>query len=334
MMNSIANASDLASLNALVRGLYSLQKLRIQAGNRVIATVKVNLGQEAGMSEEEITPEAKKILKDLRDAHQKITDAVPSMLKLRRDFKPEGYITGYAQYCLISEYIRMEQVEEEHEKHIKVLVEQFPIWRDFLKAVPGCGPQLAAIIICRLDPHKSKYASSMWKFAGLDVGPDGRGRGRYKEHLVPKSYTNAKGDTTETVGITFDPFLKTKLLGVLGPCMLKAAAITKKGTLKYEEAYRGYRNRLNNHPAHKDKTDKHKHNMANRYMIKRFLVDLYTKWRALEGLEVWPEYGEAKLGLVHDQDREVRTLYPHQQAAMEAMKGSPSSTLNMPASKT
>ena len=320
-MKQVATKNDLASLNAMVRGLYSLQKIRIQTGNRMIATVKINLGQGPGESEEELTPEAKKVLKDLRADYQKITDAVPSMLKLRRDFKTEGLITGYAQYCLVSEYIRMEQAEQEHEQHIKHLVETFPIWTSFLKAVPGCGPQLAAIIICRIDPHKSKYASSMWKFAGLDVGPDGRGRGRYKEHLVPKTYQKASGEVTETQGITFDPFLKTKLLGVLGPCMLKAAAITKKGTMKYDEAYRGYRNRLNNHPAHKDKTDKHKHNMANRYMVKRFLVDLYSSWRALEGLEVWPEYSEAKLGLTHDQDREKRDLYPHQQKIIDDLKG-------------
>lgn len=299
------------SLTSMVKSLYSLQKIRIQTGNRVIATLKVELGQTNGTAEEDLSPESRKTLAKLRENHKKITDAVPSMLKLRRDFKPEGLITGYAQYCLISEYIRMEEAEKEHEKHIKDLVETFPIWKKFMKGVPGCGPQMGAIIISRIDPHKSKYASSMWKLAGLDVGPDNRGRGRYKEHLVPKTYSNAKGDVTNTVGITFDPFLKTKLLGVLGPCMLKAAAVTKSGTTKYDDTYRDYRNRLNNHPLHKEKTDKHKHNMAMRYMVKRFLVDLYKAWREIEGLEVWPEYSEAKLGLTHDRDGELSRLYPN-----------------------
>ncbi len=42
-----------------------------------------------------------------------------------------------------------------------------------------------------------------------------------------------------------------------------------------------------------------RHNMALRYMVKRFLVDLYKVWRALEGLPIAPEYSEAKLGMKH-----------------------------------
>jgi hypothetical protein len=45
----------------------------------------------------------------------------------------------------------------------------------------------------------------------------------------------------------------------------------------------------------------HRHNAAMRYMIKRFLVDLYKAWRPLEGLPVAPEYGEGKLGIIHGQ---------------------------------
>lgn len=301
-MTKIKNAPDHASLAALVRSFYSLQRLRIQNGNRVIAAYKISLGAEPSQSEEELSPEAQKILAQLRIDHAKITDAVPSMLKLRRDFKPEGMITGYAQYCLISEYIRMEEAEEAHATNIKHIVKDFPIWSEFLEKVPGCGPLMASIIICRIDPRKSKYPSSIWKFAGLDVAGDGRGRGRFKDHLVPRTYTNAKNEVKETVGITFDPFLKTKLIGVLGPSLLKAAAITKNGTKKYAEAYYGYKNRLENHPAHQEKTPKHRHNMAIRFMVKRFLVDLYKEWRALEGLEVHAEYGEAKLGLTHGVD--------------------------------
>jgi hypothetical protein len=280
-----------------------MQKLRIQCGNRVVANYKVSvLGQQPSTSEDDLDDDAKELLARLRADHKKISDAVPSMLKLRRNFKAEGLITTYAQYCLISQYINMENSEDEHEKVIQFLVRKNPIWTSFLEAVPGCGPMMAAIIITRIDPAKSKYAASIWKLAGLDVASDGRGRGRYKEHLVPKTYKNAKGEVKETVGISFDPFLKTKLLGVLGPGLLKAAAITKNGTKKYAEAYYGYKNRLENHPTHKDKSPKHRHNMAIRFMVKRFLVDLYSNWRALEGLPVYDEYAVAKLGLRHGQD--------------------------------
>lgn len=39
--------------------------------------------------------------------------------------------------------------------------------------------------------------------------------------------------------------------------------------------------------------------MAMRYMVKRFLVDLYVAWRTIEGLTVEPEYNEGKLGHKH-----------------------------------
>jgi hypothetical protein len=51
--------------------------------------------------------------------------------------------------------------------------------------------------------------------------------------------------------------------------------------------------------AHKEKSKGHRHNMAVRYMIKIFLIDLYNEWRSLEGLPVAPTYNEAKLGKVH-----------------------------------
>jgi hypothetical protein len=51
--------------------------------------------------------------------------------------------------------------------------------------------------------------------------------------------------------------------------------------------------------AHKEKSKGHRHNMAIRYMIKIFLIDLYKNWRALEGLPVAPSYAEAKLGKIH-----------------------------------
>lgn len=67
----------------------------------------------------------------------------------------------------------------------------------------------------------------------------------------------------------------------------------------YAMIYDNIKARYANDPRHKDKTKGHRHNMAVRYMVKRFLVDLYSKWRALEGLPVAEEYSVAKLGLVH-----------------------------------
>ena len=139
-MTKVANQADKESLDVLVRTLYSLQKLRIQTGNRIVASAKVSLGQEPSMSEDELSPKAKAVLDELRKSHRSITEAFTSDIKLRRDFKPEGLITGYAQYSLIGEYLRMEESEKAHERVIRVEVEKFPVWQHFLKDVPGWGP--------------------------------------------------------------------------------------------------------------------------------------------------------------------------------------------------
>lgn len=55
-----------------------------------------------------------------------------------------------------------------------------------------------------------------------------------------------------------------------------------------------------------NKTKAHRHQMALRYSVKRFLVDLYKHWRALEGLPVADEYSEAKLGMVHQVASEAK----------------------------
>ena len=67
----------------------------------------------------------------------------------------------------------------------------------------------------------------------------------------------------------------------------------------YRKIYDDYKHRIENMQEHADKSKGHRHAMAVRYMIKRFLVDLYTQWRKLEGLPVADEYSIAKLGLIH-----------------------------------
>ena len=144
-----------------------------------------------------------------------------------------------------------------------------------------------------IDISAAKYPSSLWAYAGLDVASNGAGRSRKKEHLVEREYIDKEGNKATRVGITFNPFLKTKLIGVLASSFLRA------GDNEYSRIYYTYKHRLENHAVHKEKTKGHRHNMSNRYMIKRFLVDLYIHWRTLEGLTVAPEYNEAKLGHKH-----------------------------------
>ena len=177
------------------------------------------------------------------------------------------------------------------------------------------------------------------------------GRSRKEFCLEEREYLNKEGEMAIRNSITFNPFLKTKLVGVLGSSFLRAGATfvdgVKLGAARrmdmakemgfelqkkkkdgpdvpkpddqvtaflrdnginvkverspYGQAYYNYKDRLNNTRRHDDKSDGHKHNMAMRYMVKRFLVDLHIAWRTAEGLPVSVEYSEGKLGMKHRQ---------------------------------
>lgn len=282
-----------------VRTLYDAQTLRIQTGNRIVAAFRDKLGIAPGESEEE-TPEAKKALDTLRAEYNRITDGVK---RITRNTRPDSnLLTSPGEIRMIEAYDLQLKCEETHIKLIDSELGNYPIYTGFLKNVHGCGPLMAGVIISEIDIHKCNSISALWAYCGLDVvvhtDDNGEireeGRSRKAHHLAPKTCTGKDGNPREYRGITFNPFLKTKLVGVLGGCFVKLGG-------PYRKIYDDYKHRLENHPKHTKKTKKHRHNMAVRYMIKEFLADLYREWRTLEGLPVRPRYAEEKLGIVHSQ---------------------------------
>ncbi|RPH38336.1 hypothetical protein EHM92_00195 [bacterium] len=295
------------TLKSIFSGYYDLQKMRIQAGNRIVANFKLRTGQSTGTPESELDKEGKDILERVRKAYDSMADAAADLPRVSK-FVGNEVISEYAELVLADSYMSLMAQEERYFKSIKGIVHKHPFWKHWLKGVSGVGELMALVILALIDIHKAKYPSSLWKYAGLDVGPDGAGRSRQKQHLEEKEYTNRDGELSTRVGITFNPVLKTKLLGVLGPSFLKA------GNEKYAKIYYDYRNRLENHPKYKDggtaptkssngkkmpSAKSHRHDMATRYMVKMFLIDLYAAWREFEGLEVSKPYHEEKLGIVH-----------------------------------
>ena len=280
-----------------VRSLYDQQKLRIQTGNRIVASFRDKLGIAPGQSEEEV-PAGEQILAQLRAEYKLVTEGVK---KITKNFKPQSnLLTSLGEIKLIESYEHLMKAEEAHVKLIESELLNYPVYTQFLKDVRGCGPLMAGVILSEIDIHKCNSISALWAYCGLDVvvyqNEQGEtmeeGRSRKKHHLKPKQYTNKDGDIFDTVGITFNPFLKTKLVGVLGSVFIKLGG-------PYREIYDGYKHRLENHPKHSQKTKGHRHNMAVRYMTKEFLADLWTIWRELEGLPVRSRYAEEKLGIVH-----------------------------------
>jgi hypothetical protein len=303
--------ADIMALKALTRGAYDLQALRTKTGNNLCSAYRKKLGIEPGVSEDdEENEDAKKILDEIRAEFKKMTDGVKRELPAMKAFKGTPVITTYAELCLVARYINLEQDEDRTFRRIGTLLEDVPIYRDYLKGVVGCGVTMAAVIVTGINIHKCEYPSSVWKYCGYDVAPDGAGRSKRKEHLVKREYTTKKKTKAMRDSVTYNPFLKTKLY-VLGGCLIKS------GNEKYRKIYDDYKHRLEHHEKYGIANDKnriaeirekydyayapkgHRHAMAMRYMIKMFLTDLYNYWRAQEGLPVAPTYSEAKLGKTH-----------------------------------
>lgn len=284
----------MSNIKTIVRGAYDVQKLRIQMGNRIIGNWKAKSGQAPSRPETDLSREDQNLLATIRASYRKIMDAYGNELPPRKKFVGDEVISTYTELVLFDQYVDLEEAEESHFKMLGKVLQDYPVYNEFLTNVRGCGPAMSGVIISEIDIHKCKYASSVWAYCGLDVASDGKGRSRRKEHLVEREYTDKEGNAAQRVGITFNPFLKTKLVGVLGSSFLRSNS-------PYAQSYRDYKHRLEQHPAHQTKTPAHRHNMAVRYMVKRFLVDLYTNWRSLENLPVHAEYSEAKLGLKHGQ---------------------------------
>ena len=284
----------MSNLKTIVRGAYDIQKNRIQTGNRLVANFKAKLGQAPSEKEDTIDADGQQILANLRRSHKLLTEGVATFPR-QATFKGDEVISSYTKLCLVANYLELEDQEKTHFRRLGNILKDYPIYNNFLAGVVGVGPAMAGVIISEIDITKAEYPSSIHKYAGLDVAKDGQGRSRRKEHLEDSEYVDADGVVQTKRGITFNPFLKTKLVGVLGSSFIKQSP----DKCKYRKVYDDYKHRLENMDAHKEKSKGHRHNMAVRYMIKIFLIDLYNEWRALEGLPVAPTYTEAKLGKVH-----------------------------------
>ncbi len=285
----------MSNIKTMVRSAYDLQKLRIQMGNRITMQFKVKLGQAPSESEDELDEDAKEILATLRLSYNRITDGVADNKMLAKaKFRGDGVIDSYTEYCLVEQYLEVERAETHQFKRLGKALEDYPIYTEFLQNVKGIGPAMAGVLISEFDIHKSKYASSMWKYAGLDVKPDGRGASRKAGHLIDVEYKAADGTIKTKKSLGYNAWLKTKLIGVLATSFLRTR------DCPYRVVYDNYKHRLQNHPKWAEASKGHIHAASMRYMVKIFLIDLYTNWRKIEGLSVHPPYHEAKLGLKHE----------------------------------
>lgn len=274
----------------LVNGVYDIQKLRISTGNRIVASLR----PETDTANED---EATSMVKLITDEYTRITDLYVSAFSGRGSIEKSiakldpapDLIKSRIDYELVQQYLRLVEAEDAMVKIVEREVKTHPMWDAFFKDVKGCGPLMSAVCIAYFDPHKARHASSFWRYAGLDVQPtesgEMRGVGRWYTEMRP--YTDKDGDTKERKSLTYNPFLKTKLVGVLGSAFLRAR------DSYYGKVYYDYKNRME---QREDLSPIVRHRRATRYAVKMFLRDMWVVWRELEGLEVTEPYEVAKLG--------------------------------------
>lgn len=108
--------------------------------------------------------------------------------------------------------IGLEALEKDAHKHVNKRVKAVPIYAEWLVDQRGVGPMMGAVLISTIDIHKADTVSKIWKYAGLDVMPNGQGRRRVKGQKA-----------------NYNPWLKTKLVKVLADAFIKGYSRDEEG---------------------------------------------------------------------------------------------------------
>ena len=167
----------------------------------------------------------------------------------------------------------LHKIEKDISTHLAESVKKEEIWIDYLKKVKGVGPIMGAGLINLIDIKKARHISSLWKFAGFDV-------------VKGKAPRLTRGQKT-----TWNPLMKA-LCWKIG----KSFLMSKSPYKRFYEERKKYEKK-----KHKELTKMHRHNRALRFMVKRFLSDLWLEWRAMKGLPISAPYVIDKLGHKFDE---------------------------------
>ena len=161
------------------------------------------------------------------------------------------------------------ELEKRMGRYINSLVSLHPMY-EWLEGVTGIGPIISASILATVDIKKARHASSLWKYAGLAVGDDGRADRRKKGEKIQ-----------------YNPFLKT-VCWKIGQSFIKTKSKYRK---IYDTSKVFYKKKFPKEVADTETkrtfyTKAHIHNMAIRRTVKLFMAELWAEWREREGLPV------------------------------------------------
>lgn len=202
-----------------------------------------------------------------------------------------------------------EVLEKSILKHAAGKLKDHPIYQ-WLVSQRGIADTFAVILLGMINIHKTETASGLWRLAGLAVinGKSERPvRGQklvYSPHLKTRMYLLGESfikARNEQYRPYYDDYKARKQREIV-TCMLcnGTGVFTKKADADADE------NEAAETPtsgkvcprckgekrAPWGRSDKHLHIASMRYMVKQFLIQLYTRWRTYEGLPVRVPYAE------------------------------------------
>jgi hypothetical protein len=174
-----------------------------------------------------------------------------------------------------------------------------PIYDVWLKHVYGVGPVVAAYLVAEIDIRKAVKPSQLKRFCGLAV-INGR---------LERPARGAKN--------AYSKEMRTRIYQAMSAMQKNAARPTKDApsgsTCKYLDVWQDHKHRMQSSERYDAGAntlldfDGEQRKGAKAIINSTgwhkgagvLLEDLYTVWRALEGLPVWPSYYAAKLGYEH-----------------------------------
>jgi len=323
-------------IRPMVKGCYDLQMLRMQAGLRLAANFRAKLKVHED-EEVDLEAEAEGILDQLRKSYKTLIEGIAKnrTLPAREGFIGDPLIDSYPELVLVHQFMEFEKAEKGLFVRLGDMLEDLPIYTEYLSKQKGIGPAMGGVLVSSIDIHKAQYASSVWKYAGLDVvihacgqcegvgeingkqcnacwgtGELSKGRSRREEHLVERTYIDKNGVEKTRMGITYEPWLKTKMF-VLASNFMRAGSPWVQHYRNYHHRILSDRKRIKVTTVEWKKMHKQGEyvdhlwtpgrldNASKRYMIKMFLADFWKTWRTMEGLPTPDPYHEGILGHKH-----------------------------------
>lgn len=226
----------------------------------------------------------------------------------------------------------LKEQEKEALKDVQHHLRQIPFYVEVLsdkELFKGVGPTMAGVILAEFDIRREENVSQMYSFAGLapvkayrckkcnaivqatddgsqathpagnDYNPCPLNTSKTKTTIIDGRDVYASGKSMRPVKgekLPYNAFLRSKLVGVLGPVLLQVNS-------PWRYFYDSYKHRLQQPQGSTGRPwgtgDAHRHMAAIRYMVKMLLLEIYIQWRSHLGLHVRKSYQEEYLGHTH-----------------------------------